>query len=529
MPIEIPFLANVSGFLRGSKDVERGLDDVADSLDDLVRDTARTGRSLGDDLSDGADKGERGIDALNRSFRELATEARSETAKAGDDIGRNMRRGADDASDGVKEIGRESASTAKEAAASFDGSAQSIGDAFQEVAANAFAGFGPAGLIAGVAAAAGIGVVFSKMEEGEEQTEAFREQVSQLASELIDTKRSGPSLDYLVGRLKELATETGDGATNLGKLNEIADRAGQPFDKLAQAYAGSNDELDELIRQNDKHLKQLEDEAASIDTTTNAGIKRYEAIQQQIVGQEQYNQYLNEGKRVADEAAQAQENYAASGAEEIEARNAALAEYQELMEGAADAVTDALDPLAIYNDALEQQKAAEQERAQAVADATASTTDSWEDFANTVSLSTEQYLAELEKQVAANENWAANMTRVTETHGDDVAAIFAAMGPEGQQLLQQALDTWTDTDWSRFMEAHKRNGEAGGRLAALGIESQIPDYMDGPRIGVTADLSAYERDMWNAINKQRVATIQVRAVMPDLNGAVSGSGRMGVP
>jgi ABC-type transporter Mla subunit MlaD len=215
--------ANTREAVRGAKDIGDALEDVADSLDDVAKDSVKSGDKL-ESAFDGARKETAKVE---RSFRDLADSARKESKSAGDDIGRNVKRGADDATEGVKEIGRESASTAKESAASFDGSAASIGDAFQEIAANAFAGFGPAGLLAGVAAAAGIGVVFSAMEAGKEETEEFREAVGELTSELIEAGDSGaPSLDYIVDKLKELATASEDGADSLKSISDEAKGTG---------------------------------------------------------------------------------------------------------------------------------------------------------------------------------------------------------------------------------------------------------------------------------------------------------------
>lgn len=186
MAIVIDFLANVSSLLKGTTDAEAAFDDVADSLDDLASESQRAGDALGDNIEDGAKDADRATERLERSFRDLANAAKRESKDAGDDIGRNVKRGTKKAEEGLDDLKSESASTAKESAASFDGSAESIVGSFQEIAANAFAGFGPAGLAAGAAAAIGIGLVQSAFETANTMTEESKERAAEWAQAYID-------------------------------------------------------------------------------------------------------------------------------------------------------------------------------------------------------------------------------------------------------------------------------------------------------------------------------------------------------
>lgn len=199
MPIKIDFLANVRDFVRGTQNAEDALDDVADSLDDMARDAKRGGddaeraveklektfdeaaksaKDLGDDSKDAGRDVERG-------FRDAARRAK-DLGDAGEDAGRDVKRGMDDASEGLDEFKDEANSTAREAAASFDGSIESIVDGFQEVAANALGGFGPAGVAAGLAAAAGIGLAVKGFEEFNEAEQASEERAAEWADAYIE-------------------------------------------------------------------------------------------------------------------------------------------------------------------------------------------------------------------------------------------------------------------------------------------------------------------------------------------------------
>lgn len=146
-----------------------------------AKDAERAVSRIGDEFKDTGRDGERALDDLEDSLRDV----QRQTERLGDettDAGRKMRRGMDDAGEGLDEFKDEANSTAREAAASFDGSAESIADAFQEIAANAFAGFGPAGAVAGLAAAAGIGLAIA----GFEDVQKANERAAELASEWAD-------------------------------------------------------------------------------------------------------------------------------------------------------------------------------------------------------------------------------------------------------------------------------------------------------------------------------------------------------
>ncbi|AZS39980.1 MULTISPECIES: hypothetical protein [Microbacterium] len=166
----------------GAAKAADAIEDVTDSLDDLTRAAGKSGdkfEKAGDELEDSMRDARRETEKAQDSFKDLGRAAE----RAGDDARDGMRR----AEDGVEEFRDEANSTAKEAAASFDGSAESIGDALQEVAANAFAGFGPAGAVAGIAAAAGIGLAIAGFEDVHEAEQRAAELASEWADRFVES------------------------------------------------------------------------------------------------------------------------------------------------------------------------------------------------------------------------------------------------------------------------------------------------------------------------------------------------------
>jgi hypothetical protein len=190
-PYEVSLVSNTRGFVQGLDQAGDAVEKIGDSLDDVATVADKSGKKAGDSLADGIDRGTkdaiRSEEKLERSFRDLADEASKRSRDAGDDIDKNIRRGTAGASEGIRDFKQEAKQNAEEVATSFDGSADSIKDGFQSVAATAFAGFGPAGAVAGLAAAAGIGLIGTAFENQGEKAEELAQKSSDMADRIIES------------------------------------------------------------------------------------------------------------------------------------------------------------------------------------------------------------------------------------------------------------------------------------------------------------------------------------------------------
>lgn len=202
-------LLNASRFLRGVKDMDDALDDLEGALEDaqdevdrLDRDGEKAFENVADATDDAADE----ANTLEKRLRDVR-DAAKDAGKAGDDAGDDIRSGFKRAEGGLSEFKDEANSTAREAAASFDGSAESIGDAFQEVAANAFSGFGPAGAVAGIAAAAGIGLAVAGFEAVSEAQAASEEAIAEWADAFIEAGDKVLSAGITAAKFQEIITD----------------------------------------------------------------------------------------------------------------------------------------------------------------------------------------------------------------------------------------------------------------------------------------------------------------------------------
>lgn len=200
--------------------VAQGLQDMARSASDAARDLDRLDRDargldldrVGDDARAAARQVDTAFDTIARASRTSATKVDASTDKMRDDL------------DGVKE---EAGQTAREMGASFS-AAGDIGDAFQELAAQAGQYFGPIGTALGVAAAVGVGLF-------REQTEKLKEQVGEIVDAIID---GGGRIDEAFVNVK-LAEFAKDGElAKIERLVELYNLAGISYRDVARAKAG---------------------------------------------------------------------------------------------------------------------------------------------------------------------------------------------------------------------------------------------------------------------------------------------------
>lgn len=226
------------------------LEDVSEALEQLEKDS----KSSTDDLEKGMRDAQRGTDRTKKEIDDLRDELKR-AGRSGRDAGRDIDDGMDDAKRGVGELKDEANSTAREAAASFDGSAESIADAFQEIAANAFAGFGPAGAVAGLAAAAGIGLAVAGFEQAAEAEEESKRRAGEWAQSYVDAGgrvltaavTAGKALDIATDpeRFEEAKRNAKDWGVDVGVA--IAAMSGENW-ALDAAQRSVNDRLEEFDR-----------------------------------------------------------------------------------------------------------------------------------------------------------------------------------------------------------------------------------------------------------------------------------------
>ena len=243
MAIKIPFLADVTKFLAGTKDVETSLDDIADSLDDITTAGADVDQTVGRELTDLADTADDSADKIRRSFKEAfrAVEDQGRTSS------RKVRNDVDDVGDKGKASLREFSSEAKqnvaETVSSFNGSASSAVDAIQGTFGGLVSALGPAGLLGAAAAAAGIGLARGLFEKSKAAAAEVAEAVADITGQLIDLGSFSLGTEQVDEKLKEMASTAEDGKNALAEISDAATDAGINFRDYARGLAGDTEAI----------------------------------------------------------------------------------------------------------------------------------------------------------------------------------------------------------------------------------------------------------------------------------------------
>lgn len=231
----------VRGFLKGTKDMEAALTDVSDELETTAK------------------EGDKGLEKLSDKLAEAAKAARN----AGDDIkkgiGKDSKDATKDATEGLQNMKEEALSTAKESAASFDGSAESIIGSFQEIAANAFTSFGAVGVSAGLAAAAGIGLISAAMVQAEADAVEAQTRVSELGTAMIEAGSEGSKpIETVVSDLLQIVTNGTEAVKTFKNIQKEAQDLSLDAGLLATAYAGGQEAIDAQAASFKKLIKEAE-------------------------------------------------------------------------------------------------------------------------------------------------------------------------------------------------------------------------------------------------------------------------------
>lgn len=313
----------MAGTIRISSELEakpflQGVDNMVEALDDLT-----------DEIKDTAKDGDKAVEKLTDSFKdaEKASEGLGTKIKGSGD---NIKQGMDKASEGVEDFRQESMSTAKESAASFDGSAESIIDSFQEIAANAFIGFGAAGAVAGLAAAAGIGIASAAIVSAEEDAKEATARVQDFGNAIIDTGETTASLDKVNEALRLILANADDAPKKFKDIEEAAKKTGLKASTLALAYAGNEDAINSMVDAAEKAYKPIAEQANALGV----------AVGEQG---EAYADIVVELKKVQEETEMAQkieQEYLASGGAEIEAKKAAIETINTAYDDAVGSILD---------------------------------------------------------------------------------------------------------------------------------------------------------------------------------------------
>lgn len=217
---------------------------IRDGVIEPLEDAEKALEQLGDAADDAGTDGARAVDKLEDALKDAQRQSKR-TEDAMDDVGDKSKRAFEKAEDGVKGFKEEAAQSARETAASFDGSFESIADLGQEVAANAFADFGPLGAAAGVAVAGAAGVMIDSFTKVQEAADEAREAAFSMAYDVAG------ALDA-AGYQSRIAQWTED-TEKYKQVKDLATASGWEEVEVLDALASGGDKLDKLTQAYGEH------------------------------------------------------------------------------------------------------------------------------------------------------------------------------------------------------------------------------------------------------------------------------------
>lgn len=489
--INIEFVSNVTKFIGGTKDVEGALGKVSDALDDVAKDAQKSGDKAAESMADaGKDmvrSTETSTEKMEKSFSEVAKAAKASGKAAGDDLGEHVKRGAKDADEGISALKENTAANAKEMGGSFQDVGSAI-DGLQGLAAEAFEGFGPAGVAAGVAAAAGIGIVTQVLQQAADKANQLTEDATSLADTLGDPDLSQRTADLrdrwdevaksiadvrsiwevwqsrAVTNIEEIATATEDGKVSITAMYDAFTQP-DPTKRLAalrDSLAQVNDRLDDTDIVTAKAMIQTSAHERELDKQRTALQHTKSALEDEIATQQA-------ATTIEDALAKAKGQTIA----QYQAEQKAAEKSAQIATSYATALESAAEPVSVYQDLLSKKQEAEKAAAEATAAATKDSADSWTDYAKDVAVSTQDLIDQWNAQAAQAEQFTANLAVIAAAGGQALADDLRAKGPEVASAVADTIAKSGPEEQKAAIDAYARaSGAAAGQALADGLASK---------------------------------------------------------
>lgn len=308
----------VTGFLKGTKDMEQALENVSDELDDV----AKSGENDLEKLSDKLKEAKRATDALKDS---------------GENVGKGVKKGAVEAEQATTVYKKEAISNISEVSSSFTGSWESAVDAVQGTLGGVVQDLSGIGLIAGAAGAVGVGLIGQALIKIEEKAKEAEMRVQELGDAFIATRDSSTPLETVIENLKKISKNSDDSRAKFKDLREEAKKIGIEAEGLALAYAGAEKPLKQQLA----ILQSLEAQTKNNIQAQKNGDKNFDlaasqklaAIQRQIKG-------LQDVQKETDAAREIEQIYLSTGAGEMQNKVEAIKGINDAYDDAVGSVED---------------------------------------------------------------------------------------------------------------------------------------------------------------------------------------------
>lgn len=543
--IEIPLVVDTAKALGPVEKVGDAFDQVADSLDDVAKVSGQAETKVTADMRDVAQAGDKAADKVDTSFKSAFDEVRTRSKKAGDDLGDNVKRGAKDADEGVSALKENTASNAKEMGASFQDVGSAL-DALQGLSAEALEGFGPAGIAAGVAVAAGIGLATQALQAAADKANKLTEDATALADTMSDPDLAQRATD-LRDRFDEVAKAVSDVRSIWEVWQPRAITNAEDFASAVKAGAVSADDLMSAFTETDpiKRVQALKDVSAELAE----GLKKatYEAQRSDLVQKQAGESDIARSQRlgrvqeaieraskaIADETATQEASLEITKAlaiakgqtvEAYQAEQAAAEAHAATVDAETAAIKSAADPVSVYNNLLAKKQDAEKTAAEATAAATEDSKDSWEDYAQAVTVTVDDLIQTFLDQAAQAQQFETNLATIAANGGQALADELRAKGPEvaaaaaatiaesGPQKMAQVIAAYSAATGAK-MGADMAAQLAGQTPAVQAAMTSVIQGVKPPSILLSVDMTDAERQLFEFMNRKNVVSVDIKTVV----------------
>lgn len=487
---EIGIAGDTSGF---EKAIANGLVDPLEEAEkafDKLEDAAQDAK-LDKQLDKAADASDKLSGDLNDTRDEL-----KKLGYAAKDAGDDAKKGMDGAGEGAETFKDEAKQSAREAAASFS-DVTDVLDLIQETAANALGGFGPAGVAAGIVAAAGIGLATSAFQDAEKAAEELRQKANDYANDARDAGTTTDSwlssAQQVVDRIRELQDTKDNGlrpwwmddpddlqkwadglkamGRNTSDISKVLGSSTRAVKDYRSAIKDSRDAVyDEMMALRERNRRDPVD----------GYVDKVNALNDQYKAGKGLLDQLDKEIGLREKSASASDLQKQAGVDAALARAKAEEDMADRVASAQDAVVDST------LGAFDTMRSAAYDKA--TADDAAFDTQKWLDYVEQGRAAAEGYKANLAKMKLSPEEWE-NFLALPEDARTNIAASYQAAGDDGKQRIRAAL---SDT------------GATAGQEATVGFDDAFNPKAD---VTITADTSKAEADL-DAVAAERTATIK---------------------
>lgn len=248
------------GIAADTKAFDQGIrSGVIEPLEDAEKALKELGKSRGpEELERGLKDAQKETEQLADKTKDTAREIDRQYKRAGDDIKKGVGDGLKDAKTEAKQSGRESA-------ASFSGEWTDVGDFLQETVANGLSGFGPLGLAAGIAGAAGIGVITETILSQQEAADELKARLSSAYQEAAEEGRNYLDTAQIIAEASDLMFNN-DRADEWKQVQADAKQLGLDTYDVIAANAGQTDKQREVQQAINALIQQAKDDYDATDS-----------------------------------------------------------------------------------------------------------------------------------------------------------------------------------------------------------------------------------------------------------------------